>query len=57
MAQQKTVRFLSKNTVSIRKIGQSLSNVSKSLSAAFKSSNIVSQTTNKNIRDSKKYFI
>ena len=54
MAQQKTVRFLSKNTVSIRKIGQSLSNVSKSLSAAFKSSNIVSRTTNKNIRDSKK---
>ena len=54
MAQQKTVRFLSKNTVSIRKIGQSLSNVSKSLSAAFKSSNIVSRTTSKNIRDSKK---
>jgi len=54
MAQQKTVRFLTKNTVSIRKIGQSLSNVSKSLSAAFKSSNIVSRTTNKNIRDSRK---
>ena len=54
MAQQKTVRFLTKNTVSIRKIGQSLSNVSKSLSAAFKSSNIVSRTTNKNIRDQKK---
>ncbi len=54
MAQQKTVRFLSKNTVSIRKIGQSLSNVSKSLSAAFKSTNIVSRTTNKNIRDSRK---
>ena len=54
MAQQKTVRFLSKNTVSIRKIGQSLSNVSKSLSSAFKSANIVSRTTNKNIRDSKK---
>ena len=54
MAQQKTVRFLTKNTVSIRKIGQSLSNVSKSLSAAFKSTNIVSRTTNKNIRDSRK---
>ena len=54
MAQQKTVRFLSKNTVSIRKIGQSLSNVSKSLSSAFKSTNIVNQTTNKNIRDSRK---
>ncbi len=54
MAQQKTVRFLTKNTVSIRKIGQSLSNVSKSLSSAFKSANIVSRTTNKNIRDSKK---
>ena len=54
MAQQKTVRFLSKNTVSIRKIGQSLSNVSKSLSAAFKSTNIVSRTTNKSIRDSRK---
>jgi len=54
MAQQKTVRFLTKNTVSIRKIGQSLSTVSKSLSAAFKSSNIVSRTTNKNIRDSRK---
>ena len=54
MAQQKTVRFLSKNTVSIRKIGQSLSNVSKSLSAAFKSSNFVSQQTNKNIRGKRK---
>ena len=54
MAQKKTVRFLTKNTVSIRKIGQSLSTVSKSLSAAFKSSNIVSRTTNKNIRDSRK---
>ena len=54
MAQQKTVRFLTKNTVSIRKIGQSLSNVSKSLSSAFKSANIVSRTTNKNIRDSRK---
>ena len=54
MAQKKTVRFLTKNTVSIRKIGQTLSNVSKSLSSAFKSANIVSRTTNKNIRDSKK---
>tara|TARA_B100001093_G_scaffold206970_1_gene198892 strand:- start:15263 stop:16735 length:1473 start_codon:yes stop_codon:yes gene_type:complete len=54
MAQQKTVRFLSKNTVSIRKIGQSLSNVSKSLSSAFKSSNFVSQQTNKNIRGKRK---
>ena len=53
MAEQKTVRFLTKNTSSIRKIGQSLSNVSKSLSLAFSSANQLGQTTNKDNRAKK----
>ena len=53
MAEQKTVRFLSKNTSSIRKIGESLGNISKSLSLAFSSSNQLGQTTNKDNRAKK----
>ena len=54
MAEQKTVRFLSKNTTSIRKIGESLGNISKSLSLAFTSANQLGQTTNKDNREKKK---
>ncbi len=53
MAEQKTVRFLSKNTTSIRKIGESLGNISKSLSLAFSSANQLGQTTNKDNRAKK----
>ena len=53
MAEQKTVRFLSKNTSSIRKIGESLGNISKSLSSAFSSANQLGQTTNKDNRAKK----
>ena len=53
MAEQKTVRFLSKNTSSIRKIGEALGNVSKSLSLAFSSANQLGQTTNKDNRAKK----
>ena len=53
MAEQKTVRFLSKNTSSIRKIGESLGNISKSLSLAFSSANQLGQTTNKDNRAKK----